>query len=102
MGSVPFFFFFCGFQYSVFVFVVVFLIVIKCQFECVFLWSIYHGNLLGTNSPASGVMSISLEEKPRSFSLINCEQLTKFGFDGGKKTASECGTGEFHGGSSVM
>lgn len=33
----------------------------------VFLWSIYRGNLLGTNSPASGMTSIRLEEKQRSF-----------------------------------
>lgn len=50
-------------QYSFFV------IVIKCQFEYIyfFLWSIYYGNLLVTNSPVSGVTSISLEERLGSF-----------------------------------
>lgn len=44
-----------------------FVIVIKCQFEYIFLWSIYYGNLLVTNSPVSGVTSISLEERLGSF-----------------------------------
>lgn len=67
-----------------------------------FLWSIDRGNLLGTKSPASGMTSIRLEEKQRFFSLINCEQLmTKFGFDGRGAKKSECGSGEFHGGSSA-
>lgn len=39
-----------------------------------FLWSIDHVNLLGTKSPASGMIPIRLEEKQRSFfplSIVN-------------------------------